>query len=75
MYRILQDLTVPYRLRPRDAIYDASAIINKVKSIISGDLDFDRIKNIKRKAWPRLYLSLGLIKPLFSLQVDSKIRI
>lgn len=37
-----------YRLFPRDAIHAASAINNRVFTIVSEDKDFDKVKGIKR---------------------------
>lgn len=45
-----QSLIEKYNLDPRDAIHAATAIINKCDSIVSDDSDFDKIKEIKRKA-------------------------
>jgi len=43
-----QELIEKYNLKPRDAIHAASAIINKIPTIITDDSDFDKIKELKR---------------------------
>ena len=43
-----QDLISEYKIKPRDAIHAASALINNIDEIISDDQDFDKIKEIKR---------------------------
>lgn len=35
-------------INPRDAIHVATALLNNINEIISGDSDFDKIKGIKR---------------------------
>ncbi len=37
------------KLKPRDAIHAATAILNKCEAIVSDDTDFDKLKEIKRK--------------------------
>ena len=43
-----EELLEEYNLKPRDAIHAATAIINKIKEFASDDLDFDRVKEVKR---------------------------
>ena len=43
-----QNLMTKYNLNPRDAIHIASALVNNVTEILTDDLDFDNIKEIKR---------------------------
>ena len=38
-----------FRLDPRDAFHAATAIIEKADCIVSNDLHFDRVKNLKRQ--------------------------
>jgi predicted nucleic acid-binding protein len=44
-----QRLMSKYTLSPRDSMHIASAIDTKIQLIISGDEDFDRIREIKRE--------------------------
>ena len=37
-----------YNLKPRDSIHVSSAIDRKLKAIISDDVDFDKVKEVKR---------------------------
>ena len=37
-----------YNLKPRDSIHVSSAIDRKLKTIISDDVDFDKVKEVKR---------------------------
>jgi predicted nucleic acid-binding protein len=43
-----QDLVEKYRLTPRDAIHAATALENKITTIVSYDKDFDEMSEIKR---------------------------
>ncbi|MBU2615650.1 MAG: type II toxin-antitoxin system VapC family toxin [Nanoarchaeota archaeon] len=43
-----EELRSEYRLRPRDAIHAATAIVNKIPKIASDDTDFDKVKELKR---------------------------
>jgi predicted nucleic acid-binding protein len=43
-----QALISNYNLKPRDAIHISSAIDRKLKTIISDDMDFDKVKEIVR---------------------------
>lgn len=43
-----QILMSNYNLKPRDSIHAASAIDKKLKTIISDDIDFDKVKEITR---------------------------
>ena len=43
-----QEIIMNYNLKPRDAIHTASAIVSNIKEIVSDDLDFDKVKEIKR---------------------------
>lgn len=43
-----QDLVEKYRLTPRDAIHAATALENKITTIVSYDKDFDEINEITR---------------------------
>jgi uncharacterized protein len=43
-----QVLMSNYNLRPRDSIHAASAIDRKLKTIISDDMDFDKVKEVTR---------------------------
>jgi len=43
-----QQLMEEYKLKPRDAIHAATAILNHINEIISDDGDFDAVKEIKR---------------------------
>ena len=43
-----QELIEEYRLKPRDAIHAATALVNNINQIISDDEDFDTIKKLKR---------------------------
>ena len=45
-----QELMSVYSIRPRDAIHAATALLNKEPEIITDNLDFDKIKEIKRIA-------------------------
>lgn len=47
--RRAQEIVEKYDLRPRDAIHAASALLTNAENIISGDGDFDKIVEIKRK--------------------------
>ena len=44
-----QALISKYNLHPRDSIHVSSAIGKKIKTIISDDEEFDKIKEIKRE--------------------------
>ena len=41
-------LVEKYNLRPRDALHAATALCNGITEIISDDVDFDKIKELKR---------------------------
>ena len=43
-----QNLIREFNVKPRDAIHAATAILNNIHEIISDDMDFDNIKEIKR---------------------------
>jgi predicted nucleic acid-binding protein len=43
-----QDLVEKYRLTPRDAIHAATALENKITTLVSYDKDFDNMNEIKR---------------------------
>lgn len=43
-----QDLLERYRIRPGDAIHAATAIENRITSVVSYDKDFDVIHGIER---------------------------
>ena len=43
------ELIREYQLLPRDAIHAATAFIAGAESIFSEDMDFDRIRGLKRK--------------------------
>jgi len=43
-----QRLLGKYKISPRDSIHAASALENRIKSVITDDVDFDEIKEIKR---------------------------
>lgn len=43
-----QKLTERYKLKPRDAIHAASAIVSGCTEIISDDSDFDSVEELKR---------------------------
>jgi predicted nucleic acid-binding protein len=43
-----QELIETYNLQPRDALHAASAITNNIECIISDDVHFDIIKDIRR---------------------------
>lgn len=43
-----QELMEDYRLKPRDALHAATALENKIATIVSFDEDFDRVKVVKR---------------------------
>jgi predicted nucleic acid-binding protein len=38
-----------YKLAPRDAIHAATALMEKANCIVSTDVDFDNVKELKRK--------------------------
>lgn len=44
------DLIKKYKLDPRDSIHAASALSKNISTIISDDLDFSKIKELKRKS-------------------------
>ncbi len=43
-----QALMSNYNLKPRDSVHVSSAIDRKLKAIISDDVDFDKVKEVKR---------------------------
>ncbi len=43
-----QDLLDSYELTPRDAIHAATAIVNGIEEILSDDVDFDVVKELRR---------------------------
>jgi len=43
-----QKLVEKYEINPRDSIHISCALVNGIKEIISDDLDFNRVKEIKR---------------------------
>ncbi|MDW8061880.1 MAG: PIN domain-containing protein [Nitrososphaerota archaeon] len=43
-----QDLMEKYKLNPRDAIHAATAIENKIDTMVSYDRDFDNVIEIRR---------------------------
>jgi len=43
-----QRLVDKYKLSPRDSIHVASALQKRTKTVISDDVDFDQVKEIKR---------------------------
>lgn len=43
-----QSLLDKYKIRPRDSIHLASAITKNVRTVVSDDEDFDKIKDIER---------------------------
>lgn len=43
-----QELMEKYKMRPRDALHIASALENRITTIVSYDEDFDQVKEIKR---------------------------
>ena len=43
-----QEIMERYRLKPRDALHAATALENKIATIVSYDKDFDKIGMIKR---------------------------
>lgn len=45
---LAQFLLNKYNITPRDSIHSASAIIKKIKTIVSDDKNFDQIQEIKR---------------------------
>ena len=46
---LAQELRAKYRLRPRDAIHAATAIREGEKDIIAYDLDYNKVRELKRK--------------------------
>ena len=65
-----------YNLKPRDSIHVSSAIDRKLKTIISDDVDFDKVKEIKRipLAINRLLESLTPIQNTGYLSQNSLVR-
>ncbi len=45
---LAQNLLNKYKLSPRDSIHATSAVIRKIKTVISDDKDFDQVKEITR---------------------------
>lgn len=43
-----QEIMEKYKIRPRDAIHIATALENRITTIVSYDEDFDQVKEIKR---------------------------
>ncbi|MGP3667891.1 MAG: type II toxin-antitoxin system VapC family toxin [Candidatus Bathyarchaeota archaeon] len=43
-----QDLMEKHRLKPRDTIHAATALENKINTIVSYDRDFDSLIEVKR---------------------------
>ena len=43
-----------YELAPRDAIHAACALVNGIRTMVSDDEDFDRVKGISRRELTRL---------------------
>ena len=39
-----------YNLKPRDAIHAACCLVNNINTIITEDVDFDRVKELTRKS-------------------------
>ena len=49
--RLARKLSADHGLNPRDAIHAACALANGIRTMISEDPDFDRVKEIERKSW------------------------
>lgn len=43
-----QELMEKYKIKPRDSIHAATALENGITEIVSYDLDFDEVKEVKR---------------------------
>jgi predicted nucleic acid-binding protein len=43
-------LGTTYKLHPRDAIHAACALANGIRTVVSEDEDFDRVKGLERKS-------------------------